>query len=59
VCARLSLEEVANTTQQVADNLVSVGASLSHVHVPGREADSGDEALKAGEVEVGMGIHNE
>jgi dihydroxyacetone kinase len=55
----LSLEEVAKTAQSVADNLVSVGASLSHVHVPGREADSGEDALKLGQVEVGMGIHNE
>lgn len=53
-----SLKEVAKVAKLVADNLVSVGASLEHVHVPGRAlVDS--EALKEGEVEIGMGIHNE
>jgi triose/dihydroxyacetone kinase / FAD-AMP lyase (cyclizing) len=44
----------------VAENIVSVGASLARVHVPGRSVEeaSGD-ALKLGEVELGMGIHNE
>jgi len=37
-----------------------VGASLSHVHVPGRSVhDEEAETLGPGEVEVGMGIHNE
>ncbi|KAI9149310.1 dihydroxyacetone kinase [Paramyrothecium foliicola] len=53
-----SLEEVAKVAQLAADNLVSVGASLEHVHVPGRSAEGGDE-LEVGEVELGMGIHNE
>ncbi len=55
------LGEVAKVARLVAENLVSVGASLEHVHVPGRakpDADS-DEVLKDGEVEIGMGIHNE
>jgi dihydroxyacetone kinase len=55
------LDEVAKVARMVAENLVSVGASLEHVHVPGRakpDADSG-EYLKDGEVEIGMGIHNE
>lgn len=42
----------------MAQNIVSVGASLSHVHVPGRNDDVENE-IKDGEVEVGMGIHNE
>ena len=42
----------------VADNTVSIGSSLSHVHVPGRREPEDDE-LKEGEVEIGMGIHNE
>jgi dihydroxyacetone kinase len=55
-----SLEEVAKVTRLTAQNLVSVGASLEHVHVPGRAADAGGEgALAVGEVELGMGIHNE
>ena len=44
--------------QLVADNTVSIGSSLSHVHVPGRREPEEDE-LKEGEVEIGMGIHNE
>lgn len=53
-----SLEEVVKVARLTAENLVSVGASLEHVHVPGRKADS-EGALAVGEVEVGMGIHNE
>lgn len=44
--------------QLIADNTVSVGSSLSHVHVPGRREPEDDE-LKESEVEIGMGIHNE
>ena len=53
-----SLAEVSNVARKVAENLVSVGASLNHVHVPGRTVSSEDD-LHAGEVEIGMGIHNE
>ncbi|RSL44999.1 hypothetical protein CEP53_010968 [Fusarium sp. AF-6] len=52
------LNEVAKYARLTASNLVSVGASLEHVHVPGRKADS-EGSLEAGEVELGMGIHNE
>ncbi|KAI8205632.1 Dihydroxyacetone kinase 1 [Colletotrichum sp. SAR 10_76] len=52
------LSEVHIIASQVAENLVTVGASLSHVHVPGR-APSGDELLSNEEIEIGMGIHNE
>ncbi len=56
-----TLEEVAKVAKLTAENLVSVGASLDHVHVPGRaKPDVGSaEHLKDGEVEIGMGIHNE
>lgn len=55
-----SLDDVAGVAKLVADNLISVGASLEHVHVPGRAADSADDgSLGADEVEIGMGIHNE
>ncbi|KAK3359729.1 Dak1 domain-containing protein [Lasiosphaeria hispida] len=56
-----SLGEVAKVARLVAANLVSVGASLEHVHVPGRAAPdvNSAERLKEGEVEIGMGIHNE
>ncbi|OAA68753.1 dihydroxyacetone kinase [Niveomyces insectorum RCEF 264] len=59
------LASVAGVARLAADNLVSVGASLAHVHVPGRREDSekkdddDDDALRADEVEIGMGIHNE
>ncbi|TPX17925.1 uncharacterized protein E0L32_011988 [Thyridium curvatum] len=53
-----SLDAVASAARLAAENLVSVGASLDHVHVPGR-AISTEDALQDGEVEIGMGIHNE
>ncbi|RPA95228.1 dihydroxyacetone kinase [Choiromyces venosus 120613-1] len=57
-----SLKEVSALATLVAANLVSVGSSLAHVHVPGRViASDGDEegSLKPDEIEIGMGIHNE
>ncbi|KAG8158997.1 hypothetical protein KVR01_011440 [Diaporthe batatas] len=56
-----SLKDVAKVARLTASNLVSVGASLEHVHVPGRAPPKADdpEALGAKEVEIGMGIHNE
>ncbi|TDZ16419.1 Dihydroxyacetone kinase 1 [Colletotrichum orbiculare MAFF 240422] len=51
-----SLADVLELGRTVTENLVTVGASLEHVHIPGREAaaaESGDQ------VELGMGIHNE
>ena len=53
-----SLKDVYELAKLVNKNLVSVGASMEHVHVPGRKADE-DETIAVGEVEVGMGIHNE
>ncbi|KAK8110504.1 Dihydroxyacetone kinase 1 [Apiospora kogelbergensis] len=56
-----SLQEVAKVARLVANNLVSVGASLEHVHVPGRAPPDpkSKDGLGFDEVEVGMGIHNE
>lgn len=56
-----SLEDVHKVAKLSADNLVSVGASLEHVHVPGRAPPDpkSKESLRAKEVEIGMGIHNE
>ncbi|KAI1375165.1 dihydroxyacetone kinase [Hypoxylon crocopeplum] len=55
------LDDVYRVARLTANNLVSVGASLEHVHVPGRAPADPDspENLRAGEVEIGMGIHNE
>ncbi|EAU36961.1 conserved hypothetical protein [Aspergillus terreus NIH2624] len=52
-----SLEEVYRTAQFANQNLASVGSSLEHVHIPGREPVG--DSIPHGEVEVGMGIHNE
>lgn len=49
---------MARVARLVADNTVSIGSSLSHVHVPGRRETENDE-LNEGEIEIGMGIHNE
>lgn len=55
------LADVAKVAKLTASNLVSVGASLEHVHVPGRAPPKTDDAGRLGdkEVEIGMGIHNE
>ncbi|KAM7196448.1 putative dihydroxyacetone kinase [Rhypophila sp. PSN 637] len=55
------LAQVTKVARLVADNLVSVGASLGHVHVPGRKIPHNDAegSLGQDEVEIGMGIHNE
>lgn len=59
--AGASLEDVYKVGKLVADNLISVGASLDHVHVPGRAVSDpkSEDSLALGEVEIGMGIHNE
>ncbi|KAF2644059.1 dihydroxyacetone kinase [Massarina eburnea CBS 473.64] len=55
-----SLKEVSRIAKLTAANLVSIGSSLGHVHVPGRSiVETGVEELKDSEVEIGMGIHNE
>lgn len=55
------LAEVYNLAKQASSSIVSVGASLEHVHVPGRAVPdaSSDEHIPQEEIEVGMGIHNE
>ena len=56
------LEDCTRVARLVVNNMVSLGASLSRVHVPGRgieEARGEEERLGPGLVEVGMGIHNE
>jgi len=56
-----SLEQVYKVAKLTANNIVSVGASLDHVHVPGRAPPdpTSDEILATEEIEIGMGIHNE
>jgi dihydroxyacetone kinase len=53
-----SLDDVAKVARLAASNIVSVGASLEHVHVPGRTINT-EGSLGNDQVEIGMGIHNE
>ena len=58
----VGLEDCARIGRLLVENLVSLGASLSRVHVPGRgieEAREEEKRLGPGLVEIGMGIHNE
>ncbi|KAK1140735.1 dihydroxyacetone kinase Dak1 [Aspergillus melleus] len=55
--AGASLDEVYATAQLANDHLASVGSSLEHVHIPGRAMP--EDVIPDGEVEIGMGIHNE
>ena len=58
----VGLEDCARVGRLAVNNLVSLGASLSRVHVPGHsveEAREEEERLGPGLVEIGMGIHNE
>ncbi|KJA28019.1 hypothetical protein HYPSUDRAFT_178135 [Hypholoma sublateritium FD-334 SS-4] len=53
-----SLDEVYNMGTYVANRIATIGVSLGHTHVvPGTATMSSD--LGVGEVEIGMGIHNE
>ncbi|CAG9996356.1 unnamed protein product [Clonostachys byssicola] len=55
------LTQVAALAQLVADNLVTIGASLERVHVPGVQESFMEYTSKLApdEAEIGMGIHNE
>jgi len=52
-----SFKEILEIGKSVAENLVTVGVSLGHVHIPGRPVH--DQILREDQVEIGMGIHNE
>lgn len=54
----VSFEELVKMGQLVASSLITVGASLGHVHLPGREISEDSEPEKR-QLELGMGIHNE
>ncbi|RMD45119.1 hypothetical protein DV735_g60, partial [Chaetothyriales sp. CBS 134920] len=51
------LPQVHALTKLAVDSIVSVGSSMEHVHVPGRGPM--ESLMPAGDIEVGMGIHNE
>ncbi|KIJ67438.1 hypothetical protein HYDPIDRAFT_173958 [Hydnomerulius pinastri MD-312] len=50
-------------TKLLGDALVahlrSVGATLGHCHVPGRDAHSASETIPPSQIELGLGLHNE
>lgn len=50
------LAEVADIARAVIANSVTIGASLDHCNVPGRQFETN---LNSEEYELGMGIHNE
>jgi dihydroxyacetone kinase len=67
ICSALAeqgvgLDDCARVGRLVVNNLVSLGASLRRVHVPGHgieEAREEEERLGPGLIEIGMGVHNE
>ncbi|KAJ6119616.1 Dihydroxyacetone kinase 1 [Penicillium sp. IBT 18751x] len=52
-----SLDEVYALAQLVNDNMLTIGSSLEHVHIPGRGVP--EDTIPPGQIEIGMGIHNE
>lgn len=54
--AGYSFEECLSIGQNVNDNCVTVGSSLDHCHIPGREHH---RSVPEGTYVLGMGIHNE
>lgn len=56
------IDDCVRVGKLLVNNLVSLGASLSRVHVPGKaleEVKEEEHRLGPGNVEIGMGIHNE
>ncbi|KAK9455014.1 Dak1 domain-containing protein [Dipodascopsis uninucleata] len=56
--AGLSLPEIEVLATAVTENIATIGASLDHCTVPGRDPTQ-QLALGPDELEIGMGIHNE
>ncbi|OQD74742.1 hypothetical protein PENDEC_c009G04755 [Penicillium decumbens] len=52
-----TLDEVYALAQLVNDNMLTIGSSLEHVHIPGRGVP--EDTIPPGQIEIGMGIHNE
>ncbi|KAI6125431.1 Dak1 domain-containing protein [Pisolithus croceorrhizus] len=52
-----SLDEVYEVAQYVSSRLGTIGVGLEHCHVPGTSVQ--DNHLRADEIEIGLGIHNE
>ncbi|KAK9236020.1 Dak1 domain-containing protein [Lipomyces kononenkoae] len=56
--AESTLGDVVAAAKEVAENLVTVGVSLNHVHIPGRKIEE-ENIMAEDEAELGLGIHNE
>ncbi|KAK9327292.1 Dak1 domain-containing protein [Lipomyces starkeyi] len=54
----LPISEVSRLARVVSENIVTIGASLDHCCIPGRDP-SQQISLGPDEIEIGMGIHNE
>ena len=52
-----SLDDIYRLCHVANDNIVTIGSSLEHVHVVGRGEP--EDGIPHGQVEIGMGIHNE
>lgn len=53
----VEFEKVYKTAEWVANNLATIGVGLDHCHVPGTAV--AESQMKEGEIEIGLGIHNE
>lgn len=50
------MKDVYKIAQLTASNVVSIGSSLAHVHVPGRSVtEPSEDELTFNETEIGMG----
>ncbi|CDU23711.1 probable DAK2-dihydroxyacetone kinase [Sporisorium scitamineum] len=56
----LDVKRIGELGRNLMDNMVSIGTSLDHCHVPGRPKGAEERGALAEEAaELGMGIHNE
>ncbi|KAL7413994.1 dihydroxyacetone kinase [Mrakia frigida] len=52
-----SIDEVYDLAKYASERVASIGAGLEHCHIPGTATE--ESRLKADQLELGMGIHNE
>ncbi|EIW77520.1 DAK1 DegV-like protein [Coniophora puteana RWD-64-598 SS2] len=54
-----SVERAKALGDALVAHLRSIGAAMEHCHVPGRSLAESEVAIPNGEVEIGLGLHNE
>ncbi|KAG9312736.1 DAK1 DegV-like protein [Chiua virens] len=54
-----TLERTKLLGDALVAHLRSIGATLGHCHVPGRQPHSASELIPDGQIELGLGLHNE